>query len=158
MIVWRLTAQGRRDDAFSGEGAFRNAGRWHRAGTHLVYAASRLSLAALEQLVRFSARDATRSFFAYRAEIPDPLIERNAEPLPKDWRAVAQPPELQKIGSAWVASRRTLALLVPSAVIPEEDNVLLNPLHPQFGQVRIENPSPFRFDQRLVSTFGARQP
>jgi RES domain-containing protein len=57
----------------------------------------------------------------------------------------------QKFGAAWYVAGRTAVLAVPSAIIPEEINYVLNPAHPQFAKISISAPTPFTFDPRLAS-------
>jgi RES domain-containing protein len=70
------------------------------------------------------------------------------EALPADWK-VSEPSDARDFGTTWMKSRRSLALVIPSVVIPEEHNLPLNPEHPQFPRVRISGPHPFEFDPRL---------
>lgn len=88
-----------------------------------------------------------------RIQITVPLsvsIERvKVESLPKNWRAYPASESLQKIGSSWAAEKRSLLLQVPSAVIPEEYNYLVNPEHPEFKELKAERPQRFKFDSRL---------
>jgi RES domain-containing protein len=69
--------------------------------------------------------------------------------LPPDWRTYPAPDRLKDLGTAWIRDGRTVALVVPSAIIPREHNVLLNPVHPDFPRIRIGPASPFAFDPRL---------
>ena len=71
--------------------------------------------------------------------------------LPHGWRAYPAPPELQMIGNAWLTSRETAVLRVPSVVIDTEFNYLLNPAHPNFSSITIGLPQAFDFDLRLTS-------
>ncbi len=84
--------------------------------------------------------------------LPDGMaIERlDAPKLPSDWRTLRRVEHLRTIGAAWAASRRTAVLAVPSAVLPEETNYLVNPLHPEFRRVRIGKPSTLVSDERLL--------
>ena len=70
--------------------------------------------------------------------------------LPARWAAVPAPDELAALGTEWLTSRRGVALSVPSAVIPIERNLLLNPLHPEVTRVRIVGDEAFTFDPRLM--------
>lgn len=85
-------------------------------------------------------------------ELPDDLgVERvDAADLPTHWTAVPAPDELAALGSDWLMSRRSAALSVPSAVIPIERNLLLNPRHPDIARVRVVDDAPFTFDPRLL--------
>jgi RES domain-containing protein len=72
--------------------------------------------------------------------------------LPRGWSAARPRPSTARLGGAWAASLRSLALLVPSVHVPggEERNVMLNPRHPAFGQLVIGEPRPYSFDPRLL--------
>jgi RES domain-containing protein len=70
--------------------------------------------------------------------------------LPRNWRLSTPPPtELQNLGSDWIRSLRTAVLLVPSAMIPEEFNVRLNPAHPDYARLEVGRPRRFQFDTRM---------
>jgi RES domain-containing protein len=69
--------------------------------------------------------------------------------LPKDWRKFPPPLELAEIGSKWAVSNKSLAFRVPSAVVPHEYNILINPHHPDIRHVVVGNVEPFDVDRRL---------
>jgi len=69
--------------------------------------------------------------------------------LASNWRTTPPPESLAEIGTRWAAARHSLVLAVPSAIIPEELNYLVNPLHPQAKRVRIGRARPFSFDPRV---------
>lgn len=151
MRVWRLVTSPFIKGAFTGEGARLAGGRWNPKGIPIVYTASSLALAALEVLVHVD-EDLLPTEMAYFAvEIPDVLlIEQVAlSDLPSDWRTYPPPESLQDFGAAWFTRRTSAVLTVASAVIPEEHNVLLNPLHPDFSQISWDSPKPFQWDPRL---------
>jgi len=120
----------------------------------LVYASATLALATLEVLVHFDTAEAPRDLVAVRADIPDGLGMRTVRlsELPPDWQRHPPPDELARIGSDWIRQARAAVLAVPSVIIPQELNFLLNPRHPEFHRVRIGRPQPFRFDARLWRT------
>lgn len=117
----------------------------------MVYTSMSLSLAALEVFVHFDTDIAPSGLIAIPAEIPENLrIERiELSQLPKNWRAHPSPQALKQIGSSWVAQGSSVALSVPSALIPTERNYLLNPNHKDFALIKIGDPVPFRFDPRM---------
>ncbi len=70
--------------------------------------------------------------------------------LPPDWQRLSQPQPTAALGQAWLAAGRSLALRVPSVLVPQEYNLLLNPVHPEFREVSlVGEPEPFQFDERL---------
>jgi len=136
--------------AFSGEGARRYGGRWNAPGRPLVYASLHLSLAALETLAHADRRRFERDYVAFEVHVPHHLIlELRDEDLPSDWRARPVSAGARAVGDAWLAQRASAALSVPSVLVPQERNLLLDPGHPRFAEVRIGAPQAFRFDERL---------
>ena len=149
MRVWRVCSK--RHQRFDGEGTRRYGGRWNHQGTSVVYTSGSLSLAALDLFVHVDIDIAPVDLMAIQADVPDSLtIEAiKIESLPKDWRRYPAPETLKDIGTAWTAKTSTVILAVPSVMIPEERNYLLNPAHRDFKRIRIHKPTPFRFDPRM---------
>ncbi len=152
LSVWRLVTARFANTAFSGEGARLYGGRWNRKGVPLVYTAGSQSLAMLEMLVQDQPLRA--HYVMIEARIPAVVtIDRiKIEDLPADWRSIAARTKLQSIGTDWAKQRGAAVLAVPSAVLPEELNYLLNPLHPDFKRIKIGKPRSFETDLRLVRT------
>jgi len=152
MRVWRICKAEHIAMAFTGEGALLYPGRWHHAGTPVVYCSESRALAALEQLVHLHRNRLPPNFVCFPVGIPEDLDVREvgAQDVPAAWRRHPGPPELRDIGTHWTESGETVVLQVPSAVVPGEHNFLLNPRHPDFGRLAIGDPEPFAFDERLV--------
>ena len=151
MRAHRLVKARRAIDAFTGEGARHYGGRWNRAGIPMVYCAQSLSLAALETFVHFSGEERGIGFVAFAIDVPDACIERlAARELPRDWRSEAPPASTQDLGSEWQRSGRSVALAVPSVIVPSEACLLLNPAHPDTRRVLVHFPEDFAFDSRLL--------
>ncbi len=150
MRVWRLCLT--RHATPNGEGACLYGGRWNFPGSAIVYTSSTLSLAALEFLVHLDPDLLPEDLIAVSADFPDHLSVHSlsAEALPPNWREYPAPETLQAIGTRWATSRETVMLSVPSAVIPDERSYLLNPAHPEFGQVRWNPPVSFHLDPRFL--------
>ncbi len=154
MRVWRLVRKRRLPDAFTGEGSRLAGGRWNSPGVRVVYVSATLALAQLEYLVHANALAAPRHVFAIFADIPDGvrIEDLDASALPKNWRRYEPPLEaLQALGDAWVAKGRSAVLRVPSAVVPQESNYILNPAHADFKRIKIGTPLPIEFDPRLFA-------
>lgn len=148
--AWRITKSRHADRAYDGEGARRVGGRWNSKGVAMVYASASASLALLEVLVHVEDESLLPAYTLISAELDEDLIDRLDEAaLPPDWRSSPAPPELREIGDDWAASRRSVALAVPSVVVPWETNLLLNPSHPRFAELRIDAPRRFELDPRL---------
>jgi RES domain-containing protein len=150
MRVWRISKAKHARSAFSGEGARLFDARWNFAGTPMVYASSSLALAAIEFFVHLDPNEAPPNLVAVTAEVPDDLsVERvEIEQLPRDWRRTDHK-DLEQLGTDWARSQRSVALFVPSAAVEGEWNILLNPGHPDFRKVRIGEPRPFHYDERM---------
>lgn len=150
MKLWRLCK--RRHAAFDGEGARLAGGRWNRPGTAIVYTSETLSLAALELLAHCDPALLPADLVAIAAELPDALApERlDAAGLPRNWRRYPAPDALGQIGTDWARRLSSVALSVPSVLVPRERNVLLNPAHADFRAIRVGKPEPFSFDSRLA--------
>jgi RES domain-containing protein len=134
--------------AFSGQGGIHGSGRWHHRGRLIVYTAAHRSLALLEILVHLDLRLALQPLVAWEIEVPDPHIE-HAAALPTFWKTHTD--HTRKIGDAWLLEHRSPALLVPSAIVPSEHNVLLNPAHPDFHLDWVtKGPELIEIDPRLL--------
>ena len=146
MRVWRLS-EGKHAPGLDGEGARLWGGRWNSVGLPVVYTSDSLALAALEVLVHLPRierrKDELPPYLAIGVEIPDVLI---ADPL---YPAGIPSDESAALGDAWLASQSSLAVIVPSRVIPLERNLLLNPRHPAMAGVTVAVAEPFVFDDRL---------
>jgi RES domain-containing protein len=139
MRAWRVCRAPYAD--LSGEGARLYGGRWNAPGRPMLYAAADAALAALEVRVHLDLAPDL---------IPDDyvLIEIDCGGLSSE-RVDVAPDDAQAFGDAWLAQRRTAALSVPSAIIPESRNILLNPAHPDASKARILSRRAFSFDRRL---------
>jgi RES domain-containing protein len=154
--AWRISLAKHAPDgrtAFSGAGARLYGGRWNSKGVTVAYASATLSLAALEFLVHADARLLTEArLAACRASWPDGLETETApaSAYVTGWRETPPPRALARFGDRWVAEGRTAVLLVRSALVPSELNVLVNPVHPAAARIRYGAPEPFAFDPRLL--------
>jgi RES domain-containing protein len=115
----------------------------------MIYCADSRALAVIETLVHASKDQIPSDYVFYEVDVEDAAIERIlAGTLPTDW-AMNEPSAARDFGTSWMRSRRSPALMVPSVVIPEEQNLLLNPEHPDFSLLHIAGSRPFAFDPRL---------
>ena len=148
---WRITKRKHARNAFSGEGAREFGGRWNNPGTGIVYTAQSQSLAALEMLVHLGSPELLEKYVLLEVEIEDTLVTHVARSrLPKNWRDDPPPAQVRAIGDAWALAGSSAVLQVPSALVPGENNFLLNPNHPDFTRLRIGKPIRFHFDPRPV--------
>jgi RES domain-containing protein len=148
--LYRIAKSAYIDDS-TGVGARMHGGRWNEKGVPVIYAASSPSLAALEYLVHLPIVLAPRDLSICRFDLPDSVSVKRikASALPSDWKSSPPVVDTQEIGTRWANGGKSLLLFVPSVLVPEESNALINPLHQEFRRVkrRIEK---FSFDPRLV--------
>jgi RES domain-containing protein len=142
--------RGLRQSSVDGIGAAQRGGRWNSRGVYVAYSAASASIAMLEYLVHIDRANAPRDLVFSVAEIPDDSIATvNARRLPSDWRAEPPPFALRAIG-AWVAASSSVALRVPSVLVPSESNVLINPRHPRAADIRYAPLEDVNLDPRLL--------
>lgn len=155
MEVWRIASDTPDYVAhdLSGKGAEKTGGRWNRKGTPLVYASQSRSLACLETVVHLGgANPLPLNRYLVRVGIPIALwksrsvfdrgahVGWDAEPAGKvslDW------------GTAWVAGMTTVLAVVPSVIVPEEMNILINPTHADVSKVTATKVRKWTYDQRI---------
>jgi RES domain-containing protein len=146
---WRLCDARFEATALTGEGAALVGGRWNSPGRRVVYASESRALALLEQLVHFDVDLMPRTLIAVTIMIPDGL-DTARMPSPDDGgRGFLDQSDTRAFGDEWLAQRETVALAVPSAVVSQESNYLLNPEHPSFASV-LHRAEPFWIDPRLL--------
>lgn len=148
MRVFRIAQA--RHPGLDGEGAKLYGGRWNSAGVPVVYTSASRALAALEKLVWVDPEDLPDDLRLFELEIPAQASVQilRTEQMPVSWRE-PRDPFCSVYGNGWLASQRSAVLAVPSAIMPEEFNYLLNPLHPEMQGLRIAESRRFFFDSRL---------
>ena len=153
MRVWRICREPYAADALAGRGGLFTSGRWHTRGQAIVYTSESLALAALEVLAHVDRSTVPVDFVQLEIDVPDDLDIQQIEikALPKNWRTYPALPDLQRRGDYWLLARSMPILQVPSAVIAEESNFLLNPQHADARKITIGSVQRFTFDSRLTS-------
>ena len=155
MEVWRLTRAAHRDRALDGAGAQQFGNRWNSKGTAMAYTSSSLELAVLESMMHLSLHQIPTDYVWLCHEIPADSIEI-LDPLPALWdEPMPYEPSVQAIGDQWIQSGRSLALRVPATVLPMRNNILINPAHRRFAQVRLTDSGDFTWPTRLLARLGA---
>ncbi len=153
--LWRIatdTPEWSAED-LAGKGAAAKGARWNHQGEHVTYASTSISLAAWETRAHF-ARGAALPWNRYlvRIEVPDQAWSARVHlprPLPVGWDAIPEGLVSRQLGSSWLAARGSLLLVVPSVIVPEEDNVLINPAHPDWRQLSAIKLRRFVYDHRV---------
>ncbi|MHB1698906.1 MAG: RES family NAD+ phosphorylase [Acidobacteriaceae bacterium] len=144
MVLWRIS----RHSDLSGAGGLRAPGRWHEAGQPIIYLASTPASALLEVCVHTAANDAPPEFTLLRIEGPDVAFPSvNIAGLPPDWPMKLE--ASRSLGTAWLRAGETLLLQVPSAIVPQTENFLFNPLHPDASKFRVAEALSYPFDTRI---------
>lgn len=148
--AWRIVKRKHSNSAFDGAGARKYGGRWNSAGVPVVYTSESQSLAALEMLVHLERPEILQSYAFIAVEIPTAFVTSiDIAKLPGNWRSYPAPQELRSLGDDWVRSARSAVLQVPSALLPSENNFLLNPSHADAKKLVFGEPASFEFDSRL---------
>lgn len=147
MNVYRITTA-KWADKLSGSGF---PARWNSKGVYVIYTASSRALACLENLVHRSGEGLNNRFKIVEIEISDHVSKQKIDPggLPAEWYKTEHYSVCRQIGDQWIEEGSSLLLEVPSSIIREETNVLINPHHPEFKEVRIAGIRNIRFDERL---------
>jgi RES domain-containing protein len=137
-----------------GVGAKTTGGRWNRKGMALVYTASTRALACLETVVHLSAGGLPLNRYLVRIEIPDEVWARrqtlteNTTPL--GWDALPAGKISLDIGDQWLSDEESCVLEVPSIVVPEELNILINPIHPDAVLIVASKVRKWMYDERIM--------
>lgn len=154
LTAWRIVEARYQDHAFSGDGARLYGGRWNSKGVPLIYTAGSLALASIEIIVNLPSPKLLEAFIRIPARFTPDLIESMPiSKLPEGWQSRPISPATRAIGDRWVKEQRSAVLKIPSIVVPEELNYLLNPAHPDFEKIEIGRPVVYYFDPRLAKLY-----
>ena len=157
--VYRVLRRRYARNPFDGEGSYRYGGRWSTPGTRLSYTSEHQSLALLEYFVHLDQDDSPTDLVLAMAQIPDDVTRSGIKisDLPQNWRDPVAPPELAQIGDEFVKTGKACILSVPSVLATTEVNWLLNPAHPDFSRIVIEEPEPVSYDSRMFGRARGRR-
>jgi RES domain-containing protein len=137
-------------DDLSGAGAASGGGRWNKVGTPALYAANSIALACIETLVHPGTASLPLNRYLVRIDVPDDVWSRRTRLHPAvGWDAI--PPGLVSIeaGDSWLLAGGSALLEVPSVVVPEESNVIINPKHPDARSLKATKVRKWLYDARL---------
>ena len=150
MIVYRIANENYKND-LSGNGAALYGSRWNSPGRRMLYTSQYISLGILESLVHVDKNFIPANQYLLHISIPDTkdvkTITRAA--IKKDWRTNIE--YSRWVGDQFIRSAEFLILKVPSIVVDQENNFLLNPAHPDYKKVKIVNAELLQLDQRLFN-------
>lgn len=147
MLVYRIAHKKYADSVF----ASGLEGRWNSEGKKVLYTAESISLAYLETMHYRKGLGYNDDFKIMIIELPaiTSVLSAETHNLPKNWRDFRNYHDCQKIGNQWFDEAKNLALKVPSAVVPENYNVIINTTHPDYKNVELIEVLPFHPDERL---------
>lgn len=148
MIVFRVGKAKYAAD-LSGEGARLFGGRWNEKGTLCLYSSASRALSLLEYSVNVNVDDIPRSLTVTTIEIPDDVLELSISDLPGNWKENPAPADTARFGSALLQTATKPVIQIPSAVIPEEFNYLLNPRHPDKNLFKVLDIKDLVYDIRI---------
>ncbi len=141
-------------DDLSGAGAKTTGGRWNEAGVPVVYASETRALSCLETVVHSNSGGLPLNRYLVSITIPDDVWiharRESSASLGVGWDAEPAGRTSINLGSDWVRSRTSALLIVPSVIVPEELNVLINPEHPDSARITAAKTRRWLYDQRLV--------
>ena len=149
MLVYRLASRKYARDT-TGEGARLNGGRWNHIGTPCLYASESRALAILEYSANIELFSIPRALCLVTFDMPeDSLWECKIPSLPGNWTQAPAPTETKDFGTKLLSAVAHLVIKIPSAIVPQEFNYLINPLHPAMAKVRIAEAVDFVYDIRI---------
>jgi RES domain-containing protein len=131
--LWRIAVEAPAYAAtdLTGAGAKISGGRWNSKGTAVVYCATNIALTTIETVVYLGSGRLPFNRYLVRVDIPDAVWDKRtaSNPLPGGWDAVPAGPTSKLAGDRWVAAGTAALLQVPSVIVPDEHNILINPQH-----------------------------
>ena len=139
MSIWFRGAQSQQKEiVFSGEGGLYVAGRWNQKGTKAIYCSQSISLCTLEWLSHNGLSVSGFSYHKFSIEIPDDLILKYAiSDLSKEWCNTPSPNSNREFaGKNFFSLNEYVAMAIPSVMVPEEFNLVINPLHVSFEEIK----------------------
>ena len=149
MIVYRITNEKFKSD-ISGNGAALYGSRWNSKGKRLLYTSQFISLSILESLVHLKIKEIPSTQYLLHIELPDDIeiAEISYKKIKINWREETE--YTQWLGNNFLQNNQSLIMKVPSAIVPQESNILLNPMHARFKKVKIVLSELLELDKRLT--------
>jgi len=152
MIVFKIARTSFAGD-ITGEGARLFGGRWNHKNTPCLYTSGSRALAVLEYTVNVNAIDTPLALSLASFEIPDSAISSFAiADLPGNWRQSPAPSSTKDFGTDLLREAKALIIQIPSVIIPEEWNYLVNPLHPAINKIKVISITGYPYDTRIKQT------
>lgn len=151
MNIYRIIRNKHLKDDLKGIGASIAPGRWNKKDIPCIYAAESRALALVEHMANVTNEGYTISSFTIRSlYLPDDcIIKINIDKLPQRWRDRPPPVETRDFGTYLLQSKKALAYMLPSTIIPQEFNVIIDPNHSDISKLKILDEHELEFDHRL---------
>lgn len=154
--LYRIVHQRYHDDPFSGKGGLHNKSRWASKGQLVSYAADHLATATLEKLAGVQRADLMAEMVYAKAELDDAYATvLPDDQLPNDWNALPASEGTRSVGDAWLNEQNSVLLRIPSVVLPESANYVINVAHPDASNLQIRVVAPLLIDNRVLARIGA---
>ena len=154
-VLWRIAADtpGYAADDLSGIGAKLTGGRWNSKGVPVVYCATSIALATLETVHYLRTGTLPFNRFLVRIEVPEAVWQARQilDPPPGGWDAIPASLSASRAGDHWSAAGKTALLVVPSVIVPDECNVLLNPRHRDAAAITASTVRRWQYDPRFFA-------
>lgn len=154
-VLWRIAADtpGYAADDLSGMGAKRTGGRWNSKGVPMVYCATSIALATLETVHYLRAGTLPFNRFLVRIAVPEAVWQARQllDPPSGGWDAIPASLSASRAGDHWSSARNTALLVVPSVIVPDECNVLINPRHLDAAAITASTVRRWQYDPRFFA-------
>ena len=152
MLTYRISKEKYIND-LSGNGARIYGGRWNHKGSNVIYTSESRALASFEYLAHVPLsmipNDLCIATIEINTKVTAKIISVNS--LPANWKEFPAPNHLAAIGSKWIVENVSLVLQVPSVLVEDEYNILINPSHSDIKYAKIKNVKKYAFDKRILA-------
>ncbi len=149
MLVYRISSPKFIED-LSGNGSKQYGGRWNDKGIAMVYFAESRAMAVMEVLIHLRPEDIDRDFMLAVFEVPDDeILTIKIGNLPRNWKESSEIESLKTIGNEFVKNNKYLLMRIPSVILEEEFNLVLNPNYQSADEIKLIDKRIFRFDMRF---------
>lgn len=158
MTIWfRAAISSDKKTVFSGIGGLKTAGRWHHIGNSVIYCSESIALCTLELLANQGLSISSFDYYRYKIDIDESLIVRfNENQLPLDWKETPASCNTRDFAKKHLFHSNKLAIAVPSVLVPEEYNLIINPQHPDYQKTKksIQALGPYKTPKRQTIGHG----
>lgn len=149
MQVFRISLPKFIED-LSGAGSKQYGGRWNDKGISMVYFAESRAMAVMEVLIHLRPEDMDRDFILATFDVPaEDMLTVKLNSLPQNWKASSEIESLKKIGNQFIKDNNYLLMKVPSVILEEDYNLVVNPNHKNASQIKLIAKRVFKFDERF---------